>query len=70
MTLKHHYKLPVVNTECYKRILTNMFPVLYSPNEPVYILGFFYLQEAYLYAKVIGDFLGQIFFKILTNFCS
>ena len=25
----------------YKRILTFMFPVLYSPNETVYFLGFF-----------------------------
>ena len=25
----------------YKMILTFMFPVLYSPNEPVYFLGFF-----------------------------
>ena len=41
----------------YKRILTFMFPVLYSPNETVYFLGFFTswirigIQEAYLYAN-------------------
>ena len=42
----------------YKRILTFMFPELYSPNEPVYFLGYFpdphlsmwiRIQDAYLY---------------------
>ena len=38
-----------------------MFPVLYSPNEPVYFLGFFTtwirirIQEAYLYADPCGS---------------
>ena len=39
MTLQHHKKL--VNTKYFKRILTFMFPVQYSPNEPVYFIGFF-----------------------------
>ena len=45
----------------YKRILTFMFPVLYSPNETVYFLGFFTswirirIQEAYLYAAPFGS---------------
>ena len=39
MTLKQHQKL--VNKKNYKRILTFMFPVLYSPNGPIYFLGFF-----------------------------
>ena len=46
----------------YKRILTFMFPVLYSPNETVYFdyfLGFFtswiQIQEAYLYAESCGS---------------
>ena len=38
----------------YKRILTFMFPVLYSPNETVDFLGLFTswirIQKAYLYA--------------------
>ena len=36
-----------------------MFPVLYSPNETVYFLGFFtswvQIQEAYLYADPCGS---------------
>ena len=38
-----------------------MFPVQYSPNEPVYFLGFFTswirirIQEAYLYADPCGS---------------
>ena len=67
MTLKHHYKL--VNTKNDKRILTficTVFPVMYSPNEPVYFLGFFYfldpnqhlsmrIREAYLYVNPCGS---------------
>ena len=43
MILKHHEKLE--NTMYYKRILTSMFPVLYSPNETEYFLGFFCLLD-------------------------
>ena len=50
------------NVRYYKRILTFMFPVLYSPNETVYFdyfLGFFtswiQIQEAYLYAESCGS---------------
>ena len=44
------------NVPYFKRILTFMFPVLYSPNEAVYFLGFFTswirirIQQAYLFA--------------------
>ena len=45
----------------YKRILTFMFPVLFSPTETVYFLGFYTswirirIQEAYLYADPCGS---------------
>ena len=42
-----------------QRILTFMFPVLYTPNEPVYFLDFFTswirIQESYLYADPCGS---------------
>ena len=59
MILKHHEKLE--NTMYYKRILTSMFPVLYSPNEtvPYIFLAFFVswirIQEACLYADPCGS---------------
>ena len=41
--VKNDIKTPLKleNTMYYKRILTFMFPVLYSPNETVHFLGFF-----------------------------
>ena len=33
--------LKIIKHMYYKRIITSMFPVLYSPNETVYFLGFF-----------------------------
>ena len=62
-----HISFHAENTMYYKRILTFMFLVLYSPNETVYFLVFYLLdldphlsmririQEAYLYADSCGS---------------
>ena len=53
----------------YKRILTFMFPVLYSPYETVYFLGFFTswirIQEANLYADPCGSGSETLLYSIL-----